>query len=143
MPSIENTRPRHFVTLDDAIKEEFKGRTNYWLCRPEIVAAEGLQICQATLPPGEGHAFHVHPELEEALYVLGGEIEQWVETESRVLLRGDLVHIPRGRVHATFNAGLEDAVILAVLSPAAATGPFLVDMSAEEPWRSIRGLGRC
>lgn len=142
---MSNTEPvnrRRFVTIDDAIREEFKGRTNYWLCRPEIVEAQGLQICRATLPPGEGHAFHLHPELEEALYVLDGEIEQWVDAESRLLRRGDLVHVPRGIVHATYNAGSDDAVILAILSPAAATGPFLVDVSGEEPWKSIRASSR-
>jgi len=29
-------------------------------------------------------------------------------------------------------------VILAILSPAKADGPFLVDVSGEEPWRSLR-----
>jgi quercetin dioxygenase-like cupin family protein len=131
---------RRFVTLAEALKEEFKGRMNYWLCRPEIVAAERLQICQATLPAGEGHHFHTHPELEEAIYVLDGRVEQWVESEARVLGPGEMAHIPRGRVHATFNPTDRDAVILAILSPAAAAGPFLVDVSGEEPWKSLRSV---
>ena len=32
-----------------------------------------------------------------------------------------------------------EQVILAVLSPAVFTGPFAVDVSDEEPWRSLRG----
>lgn len=130
--------PRRFVTLADALKEEFKGRTNYWICRPEVVEAEKLQICQATLPAGEGHNFHHHPELEEVIYVLSGEVEQWVEKEARRLQPGDSAYIPAGIVHATFNASDRDAVILAILSPAASTGPFLVDVSQEEPWKSLR-----
>lgn len=130
--------PRRFVTLADALKEDFKGRTNYWLCRPEVVEARQIQVCQATLPPGEGHNFHTHPELEEVIYVLAGEVEQWVEREKRLLRVGDAAHIPRGVVHATFNPGGSDAVILAILSPAAAQGPFLVDVSGEEPWASLR-----
>ena len=130
--------PRRFVTLADALKEEYKGRTNYWLCRPGVVEAEKLQVCQATLPPGEGHNFHTHPELEEMIYVLSGEVEQWVEKEARVLKPGDSAHIPAGVVHATFNSSSEDAVILAILSPGASSGPFLVDVSGEEPWKSIR-----
>ncbi|MBX3743977.1 MAG: cupin domain-containing protein [Verrucomicrobiae bacterium] len=129
--------PRRFVTLADALKEEFKGRTNYWICRPEVVEAERLQICQATLPPGKGHNFHTHPELEEVIYVLSGHVEQWVETSSRRLGPGDSAHIPAGVVHATFNRSGDDAVILAILSPAAAKGPFLVDVSDQEPWRSL------
>src|SRR4051812_16965608 len=106
--------PRRFVTLADALKEEYKGRTNYWLCRPEVVEAERLQICQATIPPGEGHNFHTHPELEEFIYVLEGEVEQWVETESRILRAGESAHMPPGVVHATFNATGKDAVIMAI-----------------------------
>lgn len=127
-----------FITQTEALKEEFKGRTNYWMCRPEIADAKDLQICRAVLPPGEGHNFHRHPELEEALYVLEGEIEQWVVTEKKILKAGELAHIPRDIVHATFNTGSADAVILAILSPAAAKGPFMVDVSEEEPWATLR-----
>ncbi|MCX8496948.1 MAG: hypothetical protein ORN51_12275 [Akkermansiaceae bacterium] len=61
-----------FITQAAAIKEDFKGRTNDWMCRPEITNAKDLQICRAVLPAAEGHHFHHHPELEEAIYVLAG-----------------------------------------------------------------------
>jgi quercetin dioxygenase-like cupin family protein len=131
-------QPRRFVQRADALKEEFKGRTNYWLCRPEVVEADRLQVCEATLPPGEGHNFHTHPELEEVIYVLRGKVEQWVERESRVLNPGEVAHIPAGVVHATFNPANEDAVILAILSPARFKGPFAIDVSGEAPWNTIR-----
>jgi quercetin dioxygenase-like cupin family protein len=127
-----------FLTEIEALKEDFKGRTNLWLCRPEIADASDLQLCRAVIPAGEGHHFHTHPELEEIIYVLSGEVEQWVEREKRVLKGGEIAHIPRGVVHATFNSSDEDAVILAILSPAATVGPFMVDVSGEEPWRSLR-----
>ncbi|HAB15979.1 MAG TPA: cupin domain-containing protein, partial [Verrucomicrobiales bacterium] len=72
------THPRRFITNAEALKEDYKGRTNYWLCRPEVCEAKDLQICRAVIPAGEGHNFHTHPELEEAIYVLEGEVEQWV-----------------------------------------------------------------
>jgi len=127
-----------FITTAEALKEDYKGRTNYWVCRPEVCEAKDLQICRAVLPAGEGHNFHTHPELEEVIYVLEGQVEQWVEKETRLLGPGEVAHIPKGIVHATFNPTAHDAVILAVLSPAAAQGPFMVDVSQEEPWRSIR-----
>jgi quercetin dioxygenase-like cupin family protein len=130
--------PRRFITTSEALQEEYKGRTNYWLCRPEVADARDLQLCRAVLPAGEGHPFHTHPELEEVIYVLEGRVEQWVEKECRFLGPDEVAHIPRGVVHATFNPTGEDAVILAILSPAAAQGPFLVDVSLEEPWRSLR-----
>lgn len=127
-----------FITTAEALKEDYKGRTNYWVCRPEVCEAKDLQICRAVLPAGEGHNFHTHPELEEVIYVLEGHVEQWVEKEKRLLGPGEVAHIPKGIVHATFNPTAQDAVILAILSPAASKGPFLVDVSQEEPWRSIR-----
>ena len=127
-----------FITTAEALKEDYKGRTNYWLARPEIADATDLQLCRAVLPAGEGHNFHTHPELEEIIYVLAGEVEQWVERERRILKPGEVAHIPRGVVHASFNSSDHDAVILAILSPAAAKGPFAVDVSSEEPWKSLR-----
>ncbi len=128
-----------FITESEALKEDFKGRTNYWMCRPEIADSKDLQVCRAVLPAGEGHPFHTHPELEEVIYVLEGEIEQWVEKEHRRLGPGQAAVIPAGVVHATFNPSGEDAVILAILSPGSSEGPFAVDVSGEEPWRSLRG----
>jgi quercetin dioxygenase-like cupin family protein len=127
-----------FITEAESMKEDFKGRTNHWLCRPEIAETKDLQICRAILPPGEGHGFHHHPELEEVIYVLDGEVEQWVDREMRILKPGEIAHIPAGVIHATFNSGTADASILAILSPAACEGPFLVDVSSEEPWCSLR-----
>ena len=46
------TQPLRFVTKAEAIKEEYKGRTNYWLTRPELTGAKDLQVCEATLPAG-------------------------------------------------------------------------------------------
>ena len=70
--------------------------------------------------------------------MLEGTVEQWVETEKRMLQSGEVAHIPRGIVHATFNPTDRDAVILAILSPASTQGPFLVDVSGEAPWNALR-----
>ncbi|MBB5353554.1 quercetin dioxygenase-like cupin family protein [Haloferula luteola] len=128
-----------FITEVEALKEEFKGRTNYWMCRPEVCDLKGLQVCRAVLPAGEGHPFHTHPELEEVIYVLEGKVEQWVEDSARILSPGETAAIPAGVVHATFNPTDEDAVILAILSPGSSEGPFAVDVSDQEPWKSLRG----
>lgn len=127
-----------FITAAEAIKEDFKGRTNYWVCHREITNAVDIQICRAVLPPGEAHNFHHHPSNEEAIYVLEGQVEQWVDTQKQVLNPGDVAHIPAGVVHGTFNVGSTDAVILAILSPANQPDPITVDVSTEAPWSSMR-----
>ncbi|MCX8495227.1 MAG: cupin domain-containing protein [Akkermansiaceae bacterium] len=127
-----------FITQNEALQEDFKGRTNYWMCHPEVTNAKDLQICRAVLPAGGAHDFHHHPELEEAIYVLEGEVEQWVGSERRLLKVGEVAHMLPGVVHATFNISNHDAVILAILSPGSQTGPIMIDVSQEEPWASLR-----
>lgn len=129
---------KRFVRASDAIRENFDGRVNRWLCQPGQTDAKDLAVIEATFAAGEGHDFHTHPEFEEAIYVLAGRIEQWVGEQRQVLEAGDLAHIPMGLAHATFNVGDGPARILAILSPGKCNGPGLVDVSQEEPWRSIR-----
>lgn len=43
-----------------------------------------------------------------------------------------------GEVHGTYNPFDEKLVFLAILSPAKADEPGIVDRSQEEPWKSLR-----
>lgn len=132
---------RRFVTAAERVVEELPWGPHHWLVRPDLVAAEKLQLVRVQMPPGQGHAFHRHPELEEILYILEGEAEQWVEREKRLLRTGDVAHVPMDRVHATYNAGPGTLRFLAILSPATSQGPALIDVSGEEPWHSLHGDG--
>ena len=76
--------------------------------------------------------------MEEIIYVISGTAEQWVDEEKAVLGPGEMAHIPKDVVHGTYNAGEDDLVFLAILSPAEFEGPALVDVFEEEPWRSLR-----
>src|SRR5206468_498693 len=67
--------------------------------------AERIMTVEATFLPSKSHAFHRHPNQEEVIYVLAGELEQWVEDERRMLRAGDAVVIPAAVVHASYNVG--------------------------------------
>ena len=127
-----------FVTSREAQVEELPWGPHEWLSRPELVAAEELLLVRVTMPPGKGHAFHRHPHMEEIIYVVEGEAEQWVETEKRLLKVGETAHIPKNLVHGTYNVSAQPLVFLAILSPAKAPGPAIVDVSQEEPWASLK-----
>jgi hypothetical protein len=43
-------------------------------------------------------------------------------------------------VHGSYNVFEKPATFLAILSPAACQGPPLIDVSGEEPWRSLAPL---
>ena len=77
--------------------------------------------------------------MEEIIYVVDGQAEQWVDRDKRILGVGDAAHIPVDMVHGTYNAGDADLVFLAILSPAVFEGPALVDVSDDEPWVTMRG----
>lgn len=72
--------------------------------------------------PGKGHARHNHPDSEQLIFVIGGEAHMMIEFEEgkpqeRTIRTGDLVSIPRGAYHSTFNTGWEPVRILAIYSP--------------------------
>jgi quercetin dioxygenase-like cupin family protein len=127
-----------FVTRENMIVEELPWGPHDWLCRPGLVEAEKLLLVRVHIPSGKGHAFHRHPEMEEIIYVLEGRCEQWVDRERRFLGPGDSAHIPVDMVHGSYNAGDDTLRLLAILSPAKLVGPALIDMSQDEPWRSLR-----
>jgi quercetin dioxygenase-like cupin family protein len=127
-----------FVTAHEMQVETLPWGPHEWLSRVGLTAAEDLALVRVRMPPGTGHAFHRHPSLEEIIYVVSGTADQWVDRESRTLAAGDIAHIPRDVVHGTYNAGADTLVFLAILSPAKFAGPALVDVSLEEPWRTLR-----
>jgi len=134
---------RHFVQIADALRETNAWTNNEWLCRPDLVAAEKLLLVRANMDPMFCHPFHYHPHREEIIYVVYGRAEQWVGEEKRILGPGEIAHIPPGTIHATYNPHAEPLVFLAMLSPAKlpddlASAPDPCDVSAQEPWASLR-----
>ena len=132
------TAALRFVTSQDIQIEQLPWGPHEWLCRPGLTDARDLLLVRVRIPPGAGHAFHRHPAMEEIIYGVSGTAEQWVDREPRRLVAGDIAHIPRDMVHGTYNPGEDTLVILAILSPALFDGTALVDVSADDPWRSLR-----
>lgn len=134
-------RPRFITSKVAAIEQAPWGR-HWWLSRPGLTEAEQLTMVRVRMRPGTGHNFHYHPDLEEIIYIVDGVAEQWVDRERQRLKAGECAIIPAGVVHAIFNSSPAPMTFLAILSPAEAKGPFLVDCYDEEPWRSLRAAPR-
>lgn len=129
---------RRFVTAADVVGEVSPWTFNEWMSRSDIVPNQELLLVRAHMEPGRCHPFHCHPTREEIIYVISGRAEQWCGREHRVLGPGDMLLIPRGEVHGTYNPFGETVVFLAILSPAHAPEPSIVDVSTEEPWSTLR-----
>jgi quercetin dioxygenase-like cupin family protein len=68
--------------------------------------ARELTLAAVGLPVGGSNPVHKHPNCEEALYVLSGEIEHYIEGTERVRMgAGDAILIPRGLWHQAVNVG--------------------------------------
>lgn len=127
-----------FVSFDEAEVERLPGKTHHWFCKPGMVKDTNLMFVRAQLPPGEAHRFHFHPKMEEILYVLSGTAEQWVEREKKMMRAGDSLYLPAGMIHGTYNIGQDTLDFLAILSPAKSGEPVTVEVSDQEPWKSLR-----
>ncbi|MDH3246077.1 MAG: cupin domain-containing protein [Saprospiraceae bacterium] len=128
-----------FLMREDLIPEKWEWGSTAGISGPMVTHAKDLVILHVTLLPGKGHDFHKHPGQEEVIYVLDGEIEQWVDKEKRILKPGDSAFITANMVHASFNIGSANAKVLAILGPAVGqSGYEVVEVSGESPWNSLR-----
>ena len=128
-----------FTPSREAQREAVPWGSLAWFSSPAASGARNVVVVEVELNPGTGHDFHKHPNQEEVIYVIDGEVEQWVDRERRTLVAGDSAFIGPGLVHASFNVGNSNAKLIAILGPSiGAQGYELVDVASEEPWASIR-----
>ena len=110
-----------------------------WMSNRPATGADQLTVIEVSVEPGQGHDFHKHPDQEEVIYCVAGKVEQWLGEEKRVMGPGDSVFIGADVVHATFNIGEKDAVLLAILGPCVGElGYETVEVADQAPWNGLR-----
>jgi len=128
-----------FVLSADVEREQLDWGELGWITRPSSVGAKQLTTIEVTMNPGKGHDFHKHPDQEETIYVLSGEIEQWLEQEKRILRAGDTIFIPADIVHASFGCSDQPAKLFVALSPCVGdSGYEVVEVADQAPWNTLR-----
>ena len=130
--------PLRFVTAKKAQVEVAPWGQHWCLSRPGLTDTQQLTMVRVTMRPEAGHQFHYHPAREEIIYIVDGVAEQWVDRDKQMLKTGECAFIRENVVHAIHNSSKKPMTFLAILSPAEAEGPFLIDCYDEEPWRSLR-----
>ena len=129
-----------FVLGSEAEREQLVWGSLAWMSRPGSTEAKDLTVIEVTLNPGGGHNFHKHPDQEELIYVLEGEVEQWLEQTPRTLRPGDAIFIKANIVHASFNNSSTPAKLLAILGPCVGDGGYVsVEVGDQAPWHGLRG----
>jgi quercetin dioxygenase-like cupin family protein len=119
--------------------EDFEWGSAGMRCAPPGTGCDTFVVMDVRLDPGFFHAFHKHPDQDEMITVVSGKVTQFLEGESTVLGPGDSVYIDKDVVHGSYNDFDEPAELAVVLAPPVTDGGYIaVDVSAEEPWASLR-----
>lgn len=91
-----------------------------------------LAIGELAHPPGvPGPPLHIHPNSEEAFYVLAGQLRVRAGEHEHTLSAGGFILVPRGLAHTFATAGPEPARFLTVHSPAGFE-QFAIDVADAE-----------
>jgi quercetin dioxygenase-like cupin family protein len=77
----------------------------HWVVRENDPIGAEQTIGLATFDGGKGNVEHIHPNCEEVIYVLAGEVEHTLGDQSTRLSAGDLIVVPRGMPHRLTNVG--------------------------------------
>jgi quercetin dioxygenase-like cupin family protein len=71
----------------------------------EITGSEVLTFGVVQIEPGQANPEHLHPNCDEILYLLEGELLHTLGEEEIHLRAGDTIHIPQGVRHRARNPG--------------------------------------
>ncbi len=91
---------------------------------------EGFAAMEITIPAHfTGPIPHVHEEFDEAIYVLGGQL-QVTGDQARQAAPGSMFTAPRGSRHGFSNPYDEDALVLGIWAPAGPALAFMREIGA-------------
>jgi len=74
-------------------------------------------LWESVIRPGEGPRLHIHPDHEEAFYLLEGELILRVRDQELAISPGTFALVPRGTAHAFANPAATPARMLTIMSP--------------------------
>ena len=128
-----------FVMGSEVPTENFDWGSAGMRCAPPGTGCETFVVMDVRLDPGFFHGFHKHPDQDEMITVAAGKGHAVPRGREHVLGPGDSVYIDKDVVHGSYNDFDEPALLEVVLAPAVGDGGYVaVDVSAEEPWASLR-----
>jgi quercetin dioxygenase-like cupin family protein len=82
-----------------------------WYVSRELKNSDAMTVGEAMIKPGQSDPTHYHPNCDEVLHVLKGQILQTIGDKTVMMREGDTVSIPVGVKHSAKNVGLDDAVL--------------------------------
>jgi quercetin dioxygenase-like cupin family protein len=107
----------------------FGGGIHHWKVRANETNG-AMSIFEDAIDAGKTTPLHSHPENDEIVYVIEGEIRIYTEGEPRTVRTGGLVVNPRGVPHA-FCGVSEKTRLLVITTPGAGIEQFYRGASVE------------
>ena len=73
--------------------------------RLHAIGGEQVLLCRVTYAPGKRVPWHAHPDSEQVLWVVEGDVEMTIEEETAMLKPGDVIVVNRGLHHKLYSEG--------------------------------------
>jgi quercetin dioxygenase-like cupin family protein len=88
----------------------------HWVVRAEDPTGAEMTVGVAVFDAGKSNVEHIHPNCEEVVFVLEGEVEHTLGVQRTMLRAGDLIVVPRNVPHHLINGGDKPVRCLIVFS---------------------------
>lgn len=113
MSSQSNSLRRGGLTAAGSVvvEEQEWGRLE-WMVSGTIGNSDTLTMGKCFISPGMSNPLHHHPNCDEVLHVIRGEIRKRVGDDYFEMQAGDTISIPMGAVHNAENVGEEECELL-------------------------------
>lgn len=101
--------PSRVMQVDDGAAHQFEWGSIQWLCSGQIFEDAQQTFGYVQILPGQKNPRHHHPNSDEMLIVIEGELSHSLGEEVYRLSAGMAIHIPQGVEHDATNHGVETA----------------------------------
>jgi mannose-6-phosphate isomerase-like protein (cupin superfamily) len=93
------------------------GRTKSLVAEGSPAISDKVQVRITEYLPGYVHTLHVHPTQDEIIFVLEGKGASETKSGKQEIGPGDVVLVPAGVEHATYNPNTEVLRAIIIKSP--------------------------
>ena len=110
------TSQTRVATADDTVAERFDWGTIQWLVSGKKLPDSQLTFGFVTIAAGARNVRHYHPNCDEVLFVIEGDLDHALGDEVFHLGAGSAIHIPTGIHHNAVNTGMTTAKVVVAYS---------------------------
>ncbi|MGH2560954.1 MAG: cupin domain-containing protein [Thermomicrobiales bacterium] len=102
-PEIDGEQRSRTAVVDAQRAHAFRWGSIQWLCSGDRLADAETTFGYVEIQPGQKNPKHLHPNSDEVLYLIDGELAHSLDDEVHRLTPGMAIHIPRGVPHDAVN----------------------------------------